>query len=154
MLFLLFQIGKDSYALDAGQVVEVLPLLTLKQLPESPRGMAGIFNYRGTPVPVIDLCELTLGQATPKRLSTRIILVNYAVEKGRTHLLGLMAERATETLKRDPKDFIDSGVSNDAAAYLGPVVIDKRGLIQRIEVNRLLPASVRDLLFKQPMENS
>ena len=27
MLFLLFQLGEDRYALDAGQVVEVLPLV-------------------------------------------------------------------------------------------------------------------------------
>ena len=49
MLFLLFQLGKDRYALEASRVVEVVPLLALKQLPQAPKGVAGIFNYRGPP---------------------------------------------------------------------------------------------------------
>ena len=38
MLFLLFQLGNDRYALDASRVVEVLPLVELKHLPLAPRG--------------------------------------------------------------------------------------------------------------------
>ena len=37
MLFLLFQLGQDRYALDASRVVEVVPLLTLKQFPRPPK---------------------------------------------------------------------------------------------------------------------
>ena len=54
MLFLLFQLGKERYALEATRVVEVVPLLALKQLPQAPKGVAGIFNYRGRPVPAGD----------------------------------------------------------------------------------------------------
>jgi chemotaxis-related protein WspB len=153
MLFLLFQLGPDRYALPASQVIEVLPLIDLKQIPQAPRGVAGLFNCRGILVPVIDLSELTLNRAAPPRLSTRIILVHYADEKGEKHLLGLMAEKATETLRLEPKDFMTSGVTNEAVPYLGPVAAAADGLIQQIEVSKLLPVAVRDLLFKQPMEN-
>jgi chemotaxis-related protein WspB len=153
MLFLLFQLGKDLYALEAGQVVEVLPLVEITQIPQSPRGVAGMFNHRGEPVPVIDLSELTLGQSAARRFSTRMILVHYADEKEGQHLLALIAEKATQTLHRDAKDFVASGVTNDQASYLGPVATDRRGLIQWIKVNQLLPPSVRDVLFKQPARN-
>ncbi len=154
MLFLLFQLGKEYYALEADQVGEVLPLVGMKEIPLSPRGVAGVFNYRGTPVPAIDLSELTLGRPARKRLSTRIILVNYAGENGEKHLLGLIAEKVTETLRREPGDFTPSGITNPAAPYLGPVTTDARGLIQWIKVNELLPATVRDLLFKPPLESA
>ncbi len=36
MLFLLFQLGKDRYVLEAARVIEVLPLMDLKQIPEAP----------------------------------------------------------------------------------------------------------------------
>ena len=39
MLFILFQLGRDRYALDAAQVAEVLPLMELKALP---RGRPGV----------------------------------------------------------------------------------------------------------------
>src|SRR2546425_7935421 len=118
MLFLLFQLGKDRYALAASRVVEVVPLVALKQLPQAPKGVAGIFNYRGRPVPAIDLCALTFGRPAAERLSTRIIIVNYCDERGARHLLGLIAERATEMLRRESHEFVDSGVNLEGAPYL------------------------------------
>ena len=61
MLFLVFQIGKDRYAIEASQVVEVLPLVNVKHVPQAVVGVAGIFDYHGAPVPLIDLAELALG---------------------------------------------------------------------------------------------
>jgi chemotaxis-related protein WspB len=154
MLFLLFQLGKDRYALDTAQVVEVLPTVKLKEIPQAPAGVAGAFNYHGAPVPMIDLAALALGQPSRARMSTRIILVNYTEPGGETHLLGLLAERTTETIRREAADFVDAGVAVDAAPYLGPVTTDAQGMIQRIEINQLLTAQVRDLLFRQPIEAS
>jgi chemotaxis-related protein WspB len=154
MLFLLFQLGQDRYALDTACLVEVLPMVKLKELPQAPAGVLGAFIYHGAPVPLIDLASLALG--TPSRLlmSTRIILANYREPGGESHLLGLLAEQATETIRREAADFVDSGVAVDTAPYLGPVTTDARGIIQRIEINRLLPSCVRDQLFRQPVEFS
>ena len=154
MLFILFQLGRDSYALDAAQVAEVLPLLQVKKIPRAPAGVAGVFTYHGVPVPVLDLSELALGRPAHPRLSTRLLLVHYPVATGPKRLLGLIAEKATETLRREPGDFVAAGVKSDGAPYLGPVVNDTRGLIQWIEVDKLLPASVRDVLFKEAMEEN
>ena len=40
MLYLLFELGKDRYALEAGQVMEVLPLLEFKRIPHAIKGVA------------------------------------------------------------------------------------------------------------------
>ena len=69
MLFLLFQIGQHRYALDSRRVAEVLPLVDIKEIPHAPAGVAGVFNYRGVPVPV-DRLEPTddgsAGAASPE----------------------------------------------------------------------------------------
>ncbi len=57
-LFLQFQIGTDSYAIEAAQVARILPLVDIKRIPGAPAGVAGAFNYRGMPVPVADLSGL------------------------------------------------------------------------------------------------
>jgi len=147
MLFLLFQLGKDRYALDASRVVEVVPMLELKRLPQAPTGVAGIFNYRGRPVPAVDLFELATGRPASERLSTRIIIVNYKVEGGPEQLLGLVAENATGILRKQAQEFVDSGITIGAAPYLGPVLMDAGGPIQWIDERRLLPAEVCELLF-------
>ena len=149
MLFLLFQLGKDRYALDVRQVAEVLPLVHLKQIPQAPPAVAGVFDFRGAPVPVIDLSQTALERPAQRRLSTRIILAHYPDGNGGNRLLGLMAEKVTETLRREPSDFVAAGVDNDDAPYLGPVASDARGLIQWIAVDQLLTPAVRDVLFQQ-----
>jgi len=149
MLFLVFQLGKDRYALEAGRVVEVVPLLALKRLPHAPKGVAGVFNYRGQPVPAVDLSELTLGQPAVERLSTRIIVVRHPDAAGRDRLLGLVAEHATETLRADPMSFVDAGVKLGAAPYLGPILMDVAGPVQWLHEQRLLPENVRHLLFSE-----
>ena len=60
------------------------------KMPKAPQAMIGLFNYRGTPVPVVDLSQLTLGRPSARRLSTRLVLVHYPDPKGGTHLLGLI----------------------------------------------------------------
>jgi chemotaxis-related protein WspB len=148
MLFLLLQLGADRYALDASQVTEILPLVGVKKIPQAPAGVAGLFDFRGTAVPVVDLSELILGRPAEQRLSTRIILVRYPGDDGGVRLLGLIAEKVTDTMRREPADFVDAGINNERAPYLGPVINDGRGLVQRIEVATLLPAPVREVLFK------
>lgn len=147
MLFLVFHLGADRYAVDAKEVVEVLPAVRLKQIPLAPAWVAGVLSYRTVPVPVIDMSALALGQPAPRRLSTRIILVNYPDRHGVPRLLGLMAEKTTETLRRQRSDFVSPGVSHANARFLGPVAADAHGFVQWVDVNQLLPAQVRDLLF-------
>jgi chemotaxis-related protein WspB len=89
MLYLLFQIGKDRYAIEARQAVEVLPFVDLERIPpalstpsvptQRPRGVAGIFNYRGQPMVAVDLCDLILGRPARELLSTRIIVVKLSL---------------------------------------------------------------------------
>jgi chemotaxis-related protein WspB len=149
MLFLTFQLGKDRYALQASRVVEVVPLVALKRLPQAPAGVAGIFSYRGRPVPAIDLCDLTLGHPAAERLSTRIIIIHYPDANGHHRLLGLVAEHATEMLRKDANQFVESGVKVAAAPYLGPVLMDSQGPVQWIHEQRLLSEPVRDVLFSE-----
>ena len=149
ILFLKFRIGSESYALDTAQIAEVLPLLQITRVPQAPVGVAGLINYRGRFVPVVDLSELILGEPARSHISTRLILVRY-----REHLLGLIAEQATETMRREAASFSDSGIASDAAPYLGPVTQDGGQLIRRIELQKLLPAAVSSVLFRQAEENA
>ena len=154
MLFIIFQLGDGRYALDAAQVQEILPLVAVKPIPHVPYGVTGVFNYRGAPLPVIDLSALVLGRPAQRRLSTRIIVVHYDNDKADRRLLGLIAEKAMETVRREPNEFLSTGVSSDRSAYLGPVASDAQGLLQWVEIRKLLPAEVRAVLFQETVETN
>ena len=158
MLFLLFQIGPDRYALPARDVVEVLPLVAVKGLPGAPRGVAGLIDYRGAAVPAIDLGALASGRPAAWRVSTRVFMVNYpfttASGASDTRLLGLIAEHATEMIRRESDAFQPSGVRTDGTRYLGPVTSDSGGLIQRVEIAQLLDDPLRAALFSKEAETA
>lgn len=147
MLFLQFHLGSDRYLIEAGRIDAVLPLVRAKVVFGAPLWIAGVFDYRGAPVPLVDLSQLMLGRAARTWHSTRILVVDYPLPDGRSRLLGLIAEHALATQERERADFVASGVSIDDAPYLGPVAADAGGLLQWLELDRLLPDAVRDLLF-------
>lgn len=152
-LFLVFRIGSERYALEAVEIAEVLPRLPLKGIAHAPDWVAGIFAHRGALVPVLDVSAMTFGQPAVVRTSTRLVLVHYRPDPDTAgHLLGLILEQATDTLRCDPQDFQPYGLDNRQAPYLGPVREDAQGLVQRIGVNELLSPEVRALLFPATAE--
>ena len=153
MLFLLFKLDDDRYAIEAQKVASVLPLVTAKKIPHAPAAIAGAFTHHGEAVPLVDLSRLALGRSARRQLSTRIIVAHYPIADGSMRKLGLIAEQVIETVRFAPEDFVASGVSNKEASYLGPLASDADGLIQWVQIERLLPDSVRDLLFQEATES-
>jgi len=146
-LFLLFHIGRDRYALPASEVAAVLPMASLKQMPGTPPWVAGLFSHGVQHVPVIDISRLALGTASAQRLSTRLVLVHYTMPDGRRHLLGLLLERATDTLRCAVEAFAASGLEQPEAPYLGPVMRHGGHLLQWVTIDALLDEAARALLF-------
>ena len=138
MLMLLFYAGDDLYALDSSQVVEAIPVVKLRKVHHAPDYVAGLFNYRGKIVPVIDLCHLIQGKPSRSHLSTRIIMVSYRSQENIDYCLGLMAERVTETLNRSNAEVAEAGIQVGDAPYLGEMILNDQGMIQCIHLEHLL----------------
>jgi chemotaxis-related protein WspB len=158
MLMLLFYVGDDRYALDSRRVVEVVPTVALKKLHGAPAYIPGLFNYRGHLVPVVDLCQMIQGTPARAYLSTRIVLVNCQlpdIDNGddrnlqKPIILGLMAERVTETLDKPETEFVSPTIKFDSTPYLGGTIADDRGMIQFVRVEHLLPESQTNYLLPQ-----
>jgi len=144
MLLLLFHVGGNLYAIDTEKVIEIIPMVLLRRIQPAPDYLAGVFNYRGSIVPVIDLCHLIRGESCQVCYSTRVILVNYSVnseqtanENGSQRSLGLIAERVTETLKVS-HDQLKTTEQISSSPYLGELFIDQKGIIQKINWEHLI----------------
>jgi len=148
MLMLLFQAGDNLYAIDSAQVVEVIPIVTLRSLNHVPDYIAGVFNYRGNLVPVVDLCRLLHHTDCRFRFSTRIMMVYYPTSEGTQRWLGLMAERVTETLNRPDLDAKNMTQVSDVP-YLGNLFMDEKGMIQQIHWQHLVSDDRSASLFIQ-----
>ena len=147
MLMLLFQLGNGRYALPAVEVVEVAPRVELETITMAPDYVAGLFNYRALHVPVIDLCRLVNNSPCSNSFTSRIILVNYPLADGTQCVLGLLAERVTETVNIDKDAFTSTGLNLAHTQFLGHAAHCEPGLVQRITVSELLPETIQSRLF-------
>jgi chemotaxis-related protein WspB len=152
-MLLRFVVGDDSYGVDVTQVVELVPYIALKRIPRAPDYVAGLLNYRGSSVPVIDITKLASGRASRTWLSTRVIVVKSRQPQpdGTDNLLGLLAEQVTRTVKIPESAFSSAGLERLEAEHsscLGDVAVTPKGIIQRIEVEQLLSMQTRAELFQ------
>ncbi len=148
MLFVLFYVRDECYAIAGKKVVEVVPCVKMRKLPKTPAYVAGLLNYRGVGVPVLDLCALFSGDGCSSLMSSRILLVTLRDEKGVEHTLGLLAENVTDTVDCDPDEFSATGITNPETPFLGDIATIKERIVQRIEIDALLPKPVRETLFR------
>ena len=141
MLYLLMDAGPDTYAVATAAVVEVVPYAALKAVPGTLPAIAGILNYHGQPVPVVDGGVLLAGRPCPVRFSTRIILQRMNIG-GRERILGLVGENLTRVQAFAESDFVEPGARGadfpcaDRVAALG----DR--WVQRLHLETVLSAEM------------
>ena len=140
-LYAQFQIGADSYVVPARRVTRILPLVRIRSMPGAPQGVAGALPYGSRLVPAVDLSLLAVGHPATHRLSTRILLVHPFEGESEYHL-ALIAEKLTDTVRLDERSFVSPGVTIARAPYLGAVATLGKRLLQRIDIDKLLPAEV------------
>ena len=149
MLLLMLRVGDEGYAIAATEVAEVAPRVELRGVPHAPDYVAGLCNYRGLMVPVVDLCRLLRGRACRECLSTRRVLVAYPAADGARRVLGLLAEGVTDTFAANEAEFASSNIATPEAPYLDRVVVRPGAVIQRLRLDQVLPESLRRSLFPE-----
>ena len=148
MLLLLFKIENGRYALDIKQIVEIAPLVKLKKIPVAPDFVAGLMNYRGEGVPVIDLGKFIDDVAAENKFSTRIIIVENPFKGHQDKHIGLIASNVTETVKTDLTKAPSTGVLMDKSLYKGDEAPDTEDMIQWFDLKKMLPENEINALFE------
>ena len=137
MLHLLLQIAGTRYALEATGVIEVLPIVHVEPLAPPIPGLAGLINYRGIPIPVVDLGLHFTNIPTPRRIGTRIIAVETpaSVNVSRPPV-ALLVERILGAAPLAPESFRQAGpegarrVAHDPTGFIH--LLDLAGCLQPV----------------------
>lgn len=99
--YLTFRLEDELFALDIGQVREVLDFTSITKVPRTPGYVRGVINLRGNVVPVVDL-RLKFGMAPAEQtVNTCVIIVEVQVE-GENVVMGAMADAVQEVLDMEP----------------------------------------------------
>jgi purine-binding chemotaxis protein CheW len=105
-LYITFKLGDEMFSIDVAQVREILDMIPITKVPQSPDFMRGVINVRGSVVPVVDM-RLKFGMPeTQKTVNTRIIVMELSFD-GETTVLGALADAVHDVIELEPSQIED-----------------------------------------------
>jgi purine-binding chemotaxis protein CheW len=121
--YLSFNLESETFAMEIGQVREVLDYTSVTKVPQMPSFVRGVINLRGSVVPVVDLKRKFGMGLTESGLNTCIIIVDVEIEGGDA-VLGILADSVQEVFSLDrteiePMPRIGSSMSLDFLKGMG-----------------------------------
>ncbi|MCM8536502.1 MAG: chemotaxis protein CheW [Lentisphaeraceae bacterium] len=133
--YLTFHIGDEDYGISIGYVTEIIGILKVTEVPQTPDYIKGVINLRGKVIPVMDI-RLRFGMAARDYDErTCVIVVNH-----KENVVGLVVDTVSEVLDI-PEESIEgspqfsSNLSNDFVSGMGKV---EEQIKMIIDVNSLL----------------
>jgi purine-binding chemotaxis protein CheW len=140
-----FKLGEEEFVLDILKVQEIIKLVDITPVPNSPDFVEGVINLRGKVIPIVSLRKRFGFQDKEKDSQTRIIVVE--IEK---KLVGFIVDHVTEVL-RIPSSTIEPPpplVSKIGSEYLkGVGKLDERLLIV-LDVDKILSVEEKNAIQK------
>lgn len=90
-----FRVGRESFGVPISVVHEIMPMMEITKIPNSPAHIEGVINLRGKVIPVVDLRKRFAEAIVPNRRN-RIMVAELD-----GHPVGLIVDAANEVLKID-----------------------------------------------------
>jgi chemotaxis-related protein WspB len=149
MQLLTFTVGDQDYAIESRRVIEVLPLVPARPIPLTPDYVLGVFTYRGSLLPLVDLGRRVAGRPPAERLSTRVVVVEFlpaGLPDHPTVRLGLVAENVI-AIRSGGGDTVLPALELPGGAFLGPIIRLGDRTVQLVRIEHLLPVELAAGLF-------
>lgn len=105
--YLIFHLADGEYGIDISKVKEIIGMMPITKVPQTPQFVKGVVNLRGKVIPVVDL-RLRLGiKATDYTERTCIIVVEMEGTSGIVQI-GILVDSVSEVLNVDGHDIDDT----------------------------------------------
>ncbi len=136
--YLTFQLAGDTYGVDILKVQEIKGWEPIRQLPNSPAYIKGVFDFRGVIVPIIDLRERFALDCVEYTPVTVVIIVSVSVKED-SRIMGIIADSVSDVLDVNPdmeRAAPDLGVSIDTR-YIKSMAM-ANSMVMLLDVDKLL----------------
>jgi purine-binding chemotaxis protein CheW len=152
--YLTFSLGQEEYGIGILKVKEIIGMMPITPVPQSPGFVKGVINLRGKVIPVVDL-RSKFGME-PKEYSERtcIIVVEIGGDAGQV-LMGIVVDAVSEVLNIRGTEIEDTptfGVKLDTGCILGLAKMDK-ALKILLDIDRVFRSEEHSLLEKNGSSN-
>lgn len=137
--YLVFKIGNEEFAANAGKVQRILEMQEITIVPQSPVYMKGVINLMGRVLPVVD-ARLKLGLEDKQADSNTCIIVLEIQKEGEVVETGLIVDNVQSVIeiqKEEIKDPPSIGMNINSDFILGMVEQDSK-FIMVLNVDKVL----------------
>lgn len=152
--YLTFILAKEEYGISILKIREIIGMMPITSVPQTPEFVKGVINLRGKVIPVIDLRVKFKMAATAYSDRTCIIVVEIQGAAGHIHM-GCVVDAVSEVLNirsRDIEDTPNFGASLNASYILGMAKMEGDVKIL-LDINRVLNADEVSSLDQTANEN-
>jgi len=95
--YLTFCLAGEEYGIGILKVKEIIGIMPITVVPQTPKYIKGVINLRGKVIPVIDL-RLKFGLAAAEFTERTCIIVVEITTTGRTIMMGIVVDSVSEVL--------------------------------------------------------
>lgn len=95
--YLTFKLANEEYGIEILKVMEIIKLMTITQVPQTPHYIRGVINLRGKVIPVVDLRLKFSMEAIDDTDATCIIVVSIKSNDRETQM-GILVDTVSEVL--------------------------------------------------------
>ncbi len=142
--YVIFKLDQEEFGIDIMNVKEIIPYQESVHVPNTPKFIEGIINYRGNVIPVINLKKrFNIGLAETTE-DTRIIVITLGEKE-----VGFIVDEASQTIRLDedqidPAPDIISGI--DKRYIIGVGKIDEDRLLILLDLMEILTNEEKDAI--------
>ena len=137
--YLTFSMGAEEYGISILKIKEIIGMLPITTVPQTPKFVKGVINLRGKVIPVIDLRLRFNMEAIPYTERTCIIVIEIEGEEGNI-LTGIVVDSVSEVLNIRDKEIADTptfGVNMNTEYILGVAKMEN-GIKILLDINQAL----------------
>jgi purine-binding chemotaxis protein CheW len=114
-----FKIGKEEFGVDILKVQEIIRMMKITRVPNSPDYVDGVVNLRGKVIPVVDLRKRLRMEMKERDKNTRIIVVELE-----SKTIGFIVDEVSEVLRipqniTEPPPKMVSGIDSEYITAVG-----------------------------------
>lgn len=137
--YIIFNINKESYAIDVSQVNNIIQMPKITKVPKSPEYFSGVISLRGEIIPIMSLHRrMNYGEDSITK-DSRIIILNIEDER----LMGVIVDEVKEVLTI-PEDEIEhpSPFINTDESFIRGIGKKEEELISILKIESLVEKNI------------
>ena len=145
--YLTFTLAGEEYGIGILKVKEIIGMMTITMVPQTPGYVKGVINLRGKVIPVVDI-RLKFGMAAMDYTERTCIIVVEIVRNSDRILIGIVVDSVSEVLNIKAGDIEETpnfGSQLDTDYILGMAKTEEKIKIL-LDIGRVLGADEMDVL--------